>query len=168
LASFFDEAEFRLLLSWDVMRGNVPLRTEKRWHNRSLETPVLIDVYDWTDDRRIFSVLVWPSLESQPDVAELAHFERVVQVKQVLAKGATEQALTTLFETDWDLKWDHERRCWITQDGFAYDGARSTDRTRQPNGQVAASSGHGHMGRLSLSLAAPPEGEASEGGNTCG
>jgi hypothetical protein len=99
---------------------------EKRYWNRAVETPVLIDVFDWTDDRLIFSVLVWPSLESSVEDATSDHHERVQVVKEVIAKGAAEMAWSTRYETDHGLKWDHERQVWTTQDGFAYDGSESS------------------------------------------
>jgi hypothetical protein len=145
----------RTTLAFKVLTGRVPLQSEKRWHNRNAETPVLIDIYDWTNDRRIFSVLVWPCLESDPETAALDHFERVAEVREVIARGATEMALTTRLDTDWDLSWDHSRKCWVASDGFAYDGWRTTD-GRQPSGQLPVPD-RGHTGRLSLSLAAPPE-----------
>jgi hypothetical protein len=64
LGDFFEEAAFRLVLAFDVIVGRTPRQVERRWWNRAVETPILIDVLDWTDDRLIFSVLVWPSLES--------------------------------------------------------------------------------------------------------
>jgi hypothetical protein len=147
------------VLAYNVTTGRVPLQSEKRWHNRSAETPVLIDVLDWTNDRRICSVLVWPSLESEPQAAELDHFERVQQVKQVLAKGATEQALSTRFDVDWGLSWSHERKCWVAQDGYAYDGLRETDirsgQDREPD--------QGHNGAVFLSLGRPMPEENEEG-----
>ena len=63
LSDFFEEAIFRLALTLDVLLGRVPLKTEKRAWLRSRETPALVDVYDWTTDRLLFSVLVLPSLE---------------------------------------------------------------------------------------------------------
>jgi hypothetical protein len=119
---FLDEAGFRILLAWPVLRGHAPRQVEKRFWNRNAETPVLLDVYDWVDERRIFSVLIWPSLESDADDGAYQHMQRVDQVKEVIAQGATEMAWQTRFETDFGLEWDSERRVWVTADGFAYDG----------------------------------------------
>ena len=91
-----------------------------------METPVLIDAVDWTDERRIFSVLVWPPVEVD-DEAIAGHYERVQQVKQVIARGASDMALTTLLETDYGLKWDHDRKVWVTSGSFAYDGTLERD-----------------------------------------
>lgn len=66
VGSFLDEAAFRLVLAFDVIAGRKPRRVERRWWNRATEAPVLVDVFDWTDDRLLFSVFVWPSLESLP------------------------------------------------------------------------------------------------------
>jgi hypothetical protein len=100
---------------------------EKRYWNRSGERPVLIDVFDWTDDRRIFTVLVWPSLESSVEDATSDYRERVRTVKEAIGKGAAEMAWSTRYETDCGLKWDHERQVWTARDGFAYDGQRTHD-----------------------------------------
>jgi len=121
---FLDEAGFRVALAWDVLVGKVPRETQKRFWNRRQEAPVLVDVRDWTTERRIFSVLVWPPLESAEDDAAYHHMQRVEEVKGVLAKGATAMAWQTLFEVDYGLEWDSEREVWITSDGFAYDGKR--------------------------------------------
>lgn len=146
-------------LAYKVLTGRVPIETHKAWWNRNAETPVAIECRSWVDDRHIFTTLVWPSLESEDEDAAADHFERVAQVKQVLAKGATDMALTTRFDVDWDLTWDHERKCWVGSDGFAYDGLRETDirsgRDSDP--------GRGHKGAALLSLGRPmPESEAKE------
>jgi hypothetical protein len=99
---------------------------EKRYWNRSGERPVLIDVFDWTTDRRICSVLVWPPLESDIHTAYSDHDARVEQVKQVIAKGASEMAFSTKLEIDY-LTWDPDREVWTTTDGFAIDGRRERE-----------------------------------------
>jgi hypothetical protein len=116
------KAGFRILLAWHVLRGNAPGQVEERFWNRNAERPVLIDIHDWVDERRIFSVLIWPSLESDADDGAYHHIERVDQVKQVIAQGCAEMAWQTRFETDYDLEWDRERECWVSSDGFVYDG----------------------------------------------
>jgi hypothetical protein len=45
---------------------------------------ILLDVFDWTTDRRLFSVLVWLSLEVREDEAFSAQLARAEQVKQVI------------------------------------------------------------------------------------
>jgi hypothetical protein len=124
---FLDEAAYRCVLAFDVITGRVPREVEQRWWNRSLEAPVLIEVRDWVTDRRLFSILVWPSLESAPEDAQQAHFQRVQQVKEVIAKGASDMAMTTSFETDYGLRWDYKREVWTASDFFAYDGKRTDD-----------------------------------------
>jgi hypothetical protein len=126
LGDFFEEAAFRLVLASCVIMGRMPRHAERRWWNRSVETPVLIDVLDWTDDRRIFSVLVWPPLESLPDEASQDHSNRVRVILDAIARGAADKAWSTRFETDYGLKWDHERQVWAASDGFAYDGKGSS------------------------------------------
>jgi hypothetical protein len=59
VGGFIEEAAFRLVLAFGVLTGRMPRQVERRWWNRAVETPVLVDVFDWTDDRLIFSVLVW-------------------------------------------------------------------------------------------------------------
>jgi len=56
--SFVDEASFRVTLASRVLAGRMPQETHKKPWVRSVETPVLIDVRDWTTDSLIFSVLV--------------------------------------------------------------------------------------------------------------
>jgi len=130
LGDFFDEVAFRVVLAFDVIAGRMPRQVERRWWNRATETPVLVDVYDWTDDRLIFSVLAWPSLESSPGKATHDHRERVRTVMGAIAKGAAERAWSTRFETDYDLRWDAERQVWAATDGYTFDGARLHDYSR--------------------------------------
>ena len=120
LGALLEEACFRLVLAFDVLSGRKPQRVERRWWNRATETPILIDVYDWTDERRIFSVLVWPSLEAPAERAARAQEERVKQVMRILHAGAAEMAWSTRYEVDYDLKWDPDREVWTASDGFAY------------------------------------------------
>jgi hypothetical protein len=126
-ADFFDELGFRCSLAFRVITGRVPIGIEERFWIRSVETPAMITVRDWTNNRRIFSVLVWPVLEADRELAPQENLERLQQVKQVLAKGASDMALTTSFETDYGLTWDHDRKVWIATDGFAYDGTLERD-----------------------------------------
>jgi hypothetical protein len=127
VGDFLDECAFRGLLAFDVILGRLPLEVEKRWWSRGLETPVLIDVCDWTTERRLFSVLVWPSLESPPDDAASHHRQRVDAVKSVIARGGADMAWCVHFETDYSLRWDNEREVWTARDGFAYDGKKTHD-----------------------------------------
>jgi hypothetical protein len=120
VGDFFEEAIFRLALAFNVLVGRVPLKTEKRSWIRSRETPALLNVHDWTDDRHIFSVLIWPPLETPTDDADRVFRERVREVKEAIAKGAADRALCTRFETDYGLRWDHKRQVWTASDGFAY------------------------------------------------
>jgi hypothetical protein len=46
---------------------------------------------------------------------------------ETISKGAAEMAWSMRFETDYALKWDHERQVWRASDGFAYDGKRIHD-----------------------------------------
>ena len=124
VGDFFEEAGSRVSVAWAVLLGRLPLQVEKRWWNRSTETPVLVDVYDWTDERLIFSVLVWPSLESPAHDADYVFHQRVDEVLEAIARGATEKRWSTYFETDYGLEWDHRRECWVGTDGHAYDGSR--------------------------------------------
>jgi hypothetical protein len=125
-----EESNLRTLYQelFDVITGRMPRQVEWRWWNRALETPVLIDVYDWTDEQLIFSVLVWPSLESPADEATYDHRERVRVVLGAISKGAAEMSWSNRFETDYGLRWGgHKHQVWTTQDGFAYDGKKTDD-----------------------------------------
>ena len=117
------EVAFRTTLAWAVLRGRSPRPIEKRWWNRATEAPVLIDVWDWTNERHIFSVLVWPSLEVPPEKAARAQQERAKQVMRVIHAGAAEMAWSTRYVVDYGLRWDAERQVWEASDGFAFDGA---------------------------------------------
>jgi hypothetical protein len=120
VGSAIEEAAFRVVLAFKVLAGRVPLRTERRSWSKVVEAPVLVDVYDWTDDRRIFSVLVWPPLEVEPPEAYSLHEERVEEVISAISRGAADKAWCTRWETDHSLRWDPERQVWVAADGFAY------------------------------------------------
>jgi hypothetical protein len=64
VGAFLDEAAFRVVLAFRVLFGLAPIEVERRPWDRAIETPALLDVYDWTDGRLIFSVLIWPPVES--------------------------------------------------------------------------------------------------------
>ncbi len=117
---FMDEAAFRAMLAFDVLCGKLPRQVERRWWNRAIETPVLIDTFDWTDDRLLFSVIVWPPLESPGHDAIHDHEERVREVLEAIARGAADKRWSTRFETDYGLRWDHKRQVWTAEDGFSY------------------------------------------------
>ena len=125
LGDFFEEAIFRLALAFNILVGRMPQRAEKRSWIRSVDVPVLVDVFDWTTDRLLFSVLVWPPLES-PTRLEAAydHHQRVDAILDAIAKGAKEKMWCTRWEVDYGLRWDHRRQVWIAADGFAYDTPR--------------------------------------------
>jgi hypothetical protein len=122
VGGFMEEAAFRVVLAWAVLRGKSPKPVEKRWWNRATEAPVLVDAWDWTNDRHIFSILVWPALEVSPSEAgaHQAQQERAKLVRQVIARGAAEMAWSTRYEVDYGLRWDPDRQVWVGTDGFAY------------------------------------------------
>ncbi len=119
------------MLACRVIAGRLPLEVERRPWNKSVEAPILVDVSDWTDDRRIFSAVIWPPLESSLEAALREHRVRVDQVKAVIARGAAEMAYSTRFSTDYGLEWDAERQVWATSDGFAFDGKKTGERARE-------------------------------------
>jgi hypothetical protein len=120
VGGFIEELAFRVVLAFKVLSGRVPLRTEKRTWSKVVDAPVLVDVYDWTNDRRIFSVLVWPPLEVEPPEAYSLHEERVEEVIAAISKGAADKAWCTKWDVDDGLRWDNERQVWVAADGFAY------------------------------------------------
>ncbi len=124
LVAFWYEVTFRASLAWAVLAGRVPVEHERRWWNRAAEAPVLVDVSDWTDERLVFSILVWPCLESDRHRAGFDHERRVRDVKEAIAKGCTEMAWSTRFDTDHTLRWDQKRGAWVASDGCAFDGER--------------------------------------------
>ena len=136
VGGFIEELIFRVVLAFDVIVGRVPQRVDKRFWNRSTETPVLVDCFDWTDDRLIFSVLIWPSLESSAHDADHVYQQRIEEVIETIARGATDRAWSTRWELDYGLRWDHRRECWVDGHGIAYDAARLYEYSRQ-GGRVA-------------------------------
>jgi hypothetical protein len=132
VGGFIEEAIARTSLAWVVLRGRSPKPLEKRWWNRGLEIPTLVDFYSWVDDRLIFSVLVWPSLESSRQDASHDHHQRVEAVLEAVAKGAAEKMWSTSWEVDYGLTWDHSRKCWLDGGGHAYDGSRFGAGSRKP------------------------------------
>jgi hypothetical protein len=80
----------------------------------------LIDCFDWTSERLLFSVIVWPPLESPPESADDDMRERTEQVLDAIAKGASERMWSTRWEVDYGLRWDHKREVWVGSDGYAY------------------------------------------------
>jgi hypothetical protein len=123
VGEFLEEAAFRAVLASKVLSGRVPLRTERRSWSKVVEAPVLVDLYDWTNDRRIASVLVWPPLEAESSEAFEAHEVRVEEVITAISRGAADSAWCSRWDVDHGLRWDHERQVWTAADGFAYDGA---------------------------------------------
>ena len=119
--AFMEEGAARVALAWAVLRGRAPKPVEKRWWNRAAETPALLNVYSWVDERLIFSVLIWPSLETNPHDADRVFRARVREVEEVIARGAADKVWTTRFEIDYGLKWDARRQVWTGGDGFQYE-----------------------------------------------
>ena len=131
VVAFRDETAFRSSLAWAVLTGRVPVERKRRWWNRAAESPVLIDVFDWTEDRLIFSVLVWPPLEAYPHRVGRDHEARVRDVKEVIERGCAEMLYSTRFDTDYGLQWDPKREVWAASDGYAFDGKRLTAYSRK-------------------------------------
>jgi hypothetical protein len=133
VGGFLEEAIFRLGLAFYVLRGGTPQPLERRWWNRGAEVPSLVDVYDWTTARLLFSFLVWPPLESDLATAERDHRYRVEEVLEAIAKGAAEKMWSTYWEAS-ELKWDYQREVWVDAAGHAYDGARLYEYSRGGGG----------------------------------
>lgn len=134
VAGFLEEAAFRIELAFDVLLGRVPRRAARRYWNRSTETPVLLDVSSWIDERLVFSVLVWPVLDAAPGEADRAYRERVDEVIEAIARGVSDKAWATRIEADYGLRWDNGRGVWAASDGFAYDGERLRSYSRARDG----------------------------------
>ena len=121
---FLAACAFRVGLAFDVLAGRVPRVSPRRWWTRSVETPLLVEAYDWTDERLLFSVLVWPALEEPATDSYHLQRERTRQVLEVLHRGAGELAWSTRYDVHDGLVWDDERQVWAGPDAFPYDGAR--------------------------------------------
>ena len=124
LGSFLDEASFRSRLAWHVLVGRVPDAVRLRGWNRATETPVLVDAHDWTTDRLVFSLLVWPPLDAPARAAPYDHDERTRQIKEAFGRVCADRAWSVRFETDYGLRWDHAREVWADSGGHAYDGQK--------------------------------------------
>ena len=133
--SFLDEATFRVALASRVLAGRMPQESHKRPWVRSVETPILIDVRDWTTDSLIFSVLVWPPLESGVPryEANTVQRERAQAITEAIAIGAAQKMWSTYWVVDYCLVWDNERECWVDGDGYRYDGSRFGVGSRSPD-----------------------------------
>ena len=142
VGDFLEEAIFRLALAFNILLGRVPQRTDKRSWNRNREAPVLVDAFDWITDRRIFSVLVWPSLESDAHDADYVFHQRVDEVCEAIANGAKEKMWSVYLERDYGLRWDPHREVWVDGDGHAYDGSRFGAGSRSPE-RIARQKGGG-------------------------
>jgi len=124
IARFLDEIQFRIALAFDVLLGRMPRPVESRTWLRSVEVPTLIECHDWVNDKRLFSVLVWPPLQVPTEQADRVFNERVEAVKAIICKGASEAAWSIRLTVDHSLVWDHGRECWKDSTGFYYDGRR--------------------------------------------
>ncbi len=67
--------------------------------------------------------------------AEREHRERVHQVLEVLHAGAAGMAWSTRYDVEDGLTWDAGRGVWVASVGFAFDGERLHDYSR--NGTAA-------------------------------
>ena len=72
------------------------------------------------NERRLFSVLMWPSLEAEPEHALEAMRHRTEVVMHTVARGAAEVSWSLRFDVDHALRWDHERQVWVSSDGYHY------------------------------------------------
>jgi hypothetical protein len=120
VGGFIEEGAFRVSLATCVLLGKSPKTVEKRAWDKDLEVPTLLDFFDWTTDRHLFSVLVWPSLEVPEDSSFQAQEERTQQVKQVIMRGAAEKAWATRVEVTYGLAWESRRQAWVAPDDFGY------------------------------------------------
>jgi hypothetical protein len=126
LANFLDEAAFRLVLASCVIAGRMPRQEERRWWNRAVEAPVLIDVLDCGLTTGASSACSCGRRWSLRQMRPPATTESARAVMRTISRGAADMSWSTRFETDYGLKWDHERQVRTARDGFAYDGQRDT------------------------------------------
>jgi hypothetical protein len=125
-------------LACRVIVGAVPVEVEKRPWVRSVNKPVLVDGCDWTTNRVLFSMVVYsPVDELDLSKAEAAHYRRVNQIKEIVARGAGDLRHSLYLETEWDMKWDNGREVWIDRDGHAYDASCFGIGSRSHRSEVA-------------------------------
>lgn len=125
IKEFTDELVFRARLCWRVASGRLPIEAERRPWDVRADRPVLIDVYDWTNNELVFSVLVWPPLDKDlrnQIAARRALDLRVAHVKDTVLRGAASRKWSMFIETDYGLEWNTARRAWVDSDGHAYEG----------------------------------------------
>jgi hypothetical protein len=124
LGALLEEVAFRLEVAFKVLVGRVPLeRAQHKWL-RHQRTPVEVTVYDWSTNRLLFSVIIWPPLERE-GYEYLEDFEeRIQDIKQVIATGVGERGWSTLLRTNYGLEWDHRREVWTDGQGHHIDGSK--------------------------------------------
>jgi hypothetical protein len=123
LGNFLDAAQFRIVLAWKVLRGQLPQSTWHRHWKRQQEAPIVVNVFDWTSATLLFSVLVWPVLDAQADTPEQAEYlknYRAEGVMQAITRGAGKMSWSMFYEVEERLQWDKRREAWVTQDGHAF------------------------------------------------
>ncbi len=87
--------------------------------------------------------MVYPPVdELDLSKTEAAHYRRVNQIKEIVARGAGDLRLSLYLETEGDMEWDNGREVWIDRGGYAYDasrfgvGTRSGSSERRRNGDA--------------------------------
>jgi hypothetical protein len=77
-----------------------------------------------TARRELFDVIVWPPTDVGDSIQaiRLAHYDRVLAVKEAITKGAANKTWSTHFDTDWGLRWDNRRQVWVSSEGLSIDG----------------------------------------------
>jgi hypothetical protein len=124
LGQVLDEAAFRLFLSWRVLSGRLPQTIEHRAWKPERESPVVVNVYDWTTYTLLFSVMIWPPLDVEATTLEKAEnykLQRAEDVMRAISKGAGQMRWSLLYEREERLSWDRRRAVWVTGDGHAYE-----------------------------------------------
>jgi hypothetical protein len=100
VGSFLDVAAARLTLAFYVLMGWSPPSTDSgRFWNRAIEVPVIVHIKQWSDQRILYSILVWPATEYPEEDAREGHQHRVDAIKEAVAKGASEKMWSVQFET---------------------------------------------------------------------
>lgn len=91
-----------------------------------------------TENKRETVQLIAPTriagtMHEAGNFVEVYPFEKRNLIAGGYVKGAAEKAWATLFETDYGLRWDPRRECWVDSDGHAYDGSGFGAQNRRPS-----------------------------------
>jgi hypothetical protein len=114
-ADLLDESAHRIGLALWVLLGRTPMEAERRFWNRGAECPILVDVKDWTDERLIFTCVVWPVLQAEGPNVFRSLDERVEEDKRERIQAVIDRQAPRVQESYQEARRLAERNvdsCW--------------------------------------------------------